>query len=442
MSQEPTDIVLLVHGIRDYALWQQTVRAALEEAGLHVEATSYGRFSLIEFIVPIPFFRRRAISAIWNQIRVVRQNNPTARISVVAHSFGTFVIANIMLKEFDARFHKVIFCGSVVPRSFPFERIQNRFEPPILNEVGTRDIWPAIAESITFGYGSAGTFGFLRPLARDRWHNGARHGYFLRPEFAIDFWLPFLKLGTIVPGAIEPEPTTTWLRLVSIFKAKYFLAGAMLLLLFWQSESVISAMSGSPTVAPPENVALTTPSLKLEPVSVPSVLTVAQTASPMDGYVPLGNLRFSEGASVSLVLQARLATDDKSTVFVNKVTLKVRKLSAETPKLGHLNPELIPGQGTATPRTYKVALKSENEFSIHFIDSKGGVHRVKGANLLSVGSTPDGLTFSRQETPQEAFSIDLRASGVGVWGISFEVGYIENGDVRDYTTPEIRIEHR
>jgi hypothetical protein len=62
-----------------------------------------------------------------------------------------------------------------------------------MNEVGTRDIWPAIAESITSGYGSAGTYGFLRPLVRDRWHNGAHHGYFLNPSFCKKFWVPFLK---------------------------------------------------------------------------------------------------------------------------------------------------------------------------------------------------------------------------------------------------------
>lgn len=36
-----THIVILIHGIRDYALWQNSIRSTLEEAGLVVEPTNY-----------------------------------------------------------------------------------------------------------------------------------------------------------------------------------------------------------------------------------------------------------------------------------------------------------------------------------------------------------------------------------------------------------------
>lgn len=91
------------------------------------------------------------------------------------------------------KFHRIIFCGSVIPYNFRFEQIQDQFSAPIINEVGTRDIWPAMAESITRGYGSAGTYNFRRPLVRDRWHNGAGHGYFLSSEFCSKYWIPFLR---------------------------------------------------------------------------------------------------------------------------------------------------------------------------------------------------------------------------------------------------------
>jgi alpha-beta hydrolase superfamily lysophospholipase len=161
-------VVLLVHGIRDFALWQNTIRSALEDTGFKVEAINYGRFNLLEFLVPVSFFRRKAIATVWNQIRIVKDINPDAFISVIAHSFGTFVISHLMQEAFEVKFHRVIFCGSVVGYEFPFEQLKDRFSPPIINEVGTRDIWPAIAESVTTGYGSAGTYGFRRPLVRDR----------------------------------------------------------------------------------------------------------------------------------------------------------------------------------------------------------------------------------------------------------------------------------
>jgi hypothetical protein len=216
-------IVILVHGIRDHALWQSTLRATLQKEGFQAELTNYGRMNLFQFLIPIKIFRAKAISDLWEQIRTVRQNHPAARVSVIAHSFGTFAVAQLMKEQFDLKFFRVIFCGSVVKYKFRFNHIQDRFKAPILNEVGTRDPWPALAKSMTTGYGSAGTYGFRRPLVRDRWHNGAGHNFFLSPTFCKKFWVPFLRTGEIVDGDLDPEPPRLWLRLVSLLPIKLLL---------------------------------------------------------------------------------------------------------------------------------------------------------------------------------------------------------------------------
>jgi hypothetical protein len=105
----------------------------------------------------------------------------------------------------------------------PILQFADRFATPILNEVGARDAWPAIAESVTWGYGSAGTYGFRRPRVRDRWHPGARHGYFLDPKFCRKYWIPFLKDGTIVEAASNPEAPPVWLKSLSVIRLKYVL---------------------------------------------------------------------------------------------------------------------------------------------------------------------------------------------------------------------------
>jgi hypothetical protein len=222
-------VVILVHGIRDFARWQTNVRDSLENEGFKSESTNYGRFNLIEFLLPLSYFRKRAIAEVWKQIRIIKQNNPDALLSVIAHSFGTYVVAHLMQENFDIAFHRVIFCGSVVRYGFSFEQFQNRFRQPIINEVGTRDIWPAMAESVTMGYGSAGTYGFRRPLTRDRWHNGARHGYFLNDKFCKKFWVPLLRDDKFISGEPTPEAPPLWIRIISIVKIKYVLA---LILLF------------------------------------------------------------------------------------------------------------------------------------------------------------------------------------------------------------------
>ncbi|UDF30024.1 UNVERIFIED_ORG: hypothetical protein LHK14_01505 [Roseateles sp. XES5] len=228
-------VVILIHGIRDWALWQNEVRKTLNEHGFEVDPTNYGRFGLFRFLLPIPYFRQLAIEKIERQIRISRSQpgREQAKFSIIAHSFGTLVAANILREGFELSLNRVIFCGSILPYDFPFEQFQNRFVGPLLNEVGTRDPWPATAQSVTWGYGSAGTYGFRRPLVRDRWHNGAGHGYFLAPNFCRKFWVPFLADGTIIEDTVQADQPPWWVSLISLLNLKYWLWPLLILGFGW-----------------------------------------------------------------------------------------------------------------------------------------------------------------------------------------------------------------
>jgi hypothetical protein len=232
MSQNVRPLVILVHGIRDIAGWEVEIADTLRGAGFDVEPTNYGRMNLIEFLLPIPFFREKAIETVWTQIQQARMLHPDAPISIIAHSFGTYIVANILRRQFTMKINRIIFCGSVVRFKFPFEQINDRFNSPILNEVGTADPWPALGESVTTGYGSAGTYGFLRPGVRDRFHNDAPHGYFLSAEFCKEWWVGFLRGDDPLPGD-KRKPPPLWVRLISIFKIKYFILLAIVLVAAW-----------------------------------------------------------------------------------------------------------------------------------------------------------------------------------------------------------------
>jgi len=228
---QPRQLVLLIHGIRDIARWQVEIAAPLESAGFAVEPTNYGRMNLIEFLLPISVFRSRALEEVWTQMQHAVMLHPNAEISIIAHSFGAYIVANILRRQFNLSVNRVIFCGSVVRFNFQFEQINERFNSPILNKVGTRDPWPAVAESLTTGYGSAGTYGFRRPGVKDRFHNGAGHGFFLNAAFCAKYWVPFLKDGTIIPGDLPAEIPPLWVRMISIFKLKYFITAIAVVLL-------------------------------------------------------------------------------------------------------------------------------------------------------------------------------------------------------------------
>lgn len=214
-------IVILVHGIRDRALWQSEVRSSLRAAGFMVELTNYGRFDIVRFLFPFPYFRRSVVKKIRDQIRTIKLQHPAADISIIAHSFGTYVISRVMREEFDIIFNRIVFCGGVYPQDIPFEQFSNRFLPPILNEVGARDYWPAVANSVTWGYGAPGTFGFREPLFEDRWHNNPGHSFFLTKDFCDRFWAPFMKNGTIVDGEDSPHTPHGLVEFISTFHIKY-----------------------------------------------------------------------------------------------------------------------------------------------------------------------------------------------------------------------------
>jgi hypothetical protein len=216
-------VVILVHGIRTRAIWQNELRKVLQEDGFIVQPTNYGYLDVVRFLIPWQPFAGAIVEEITRQIRHTLNINKGADCSIIAHSFGTFVIARMLRDHTDLEFKHIIFCGSVVPHKFRFEDYRGRFNLPLLNDVGTRDFWPVMAEIVTFGYGSAGTYGFRRPAVHDRWHNGFAHGDFLNPKFCMTYWAPFLRTGRIVEDHEAAEPPPWWMWALSTFQIRYVL---------------------------------------------------------------------------------------------------------------------------------------------------------------------------------------------------------------------------
>jgi hypothetical protein len=226
--------VILIHGIRTQALWQNELRKTLEKAGFVVQPTNYEYFDLLRFLFPWQLFAGPVVYNIEEQIRDALAMNNGADCSIIAHSFGTFVFTRLLTNKTDLEFNRIIVCGSVVPQRFRFSEYRKRFEPPLLNEVGTRDFWPVFAKVVTFGYGAAGTYGFRRPAIRDRWYNGKAHSDFLNPDFCRDYWVPFLREGTIIENDKEAERPPWWLWAVSVFQIKYLVLAAAAVFLYWR----------------------------------------------------------------------------------------------------------------------------------------------------------------------------------------------------------------
>ena len=89
----------------------------------------------------------------------------------------------------------------------------------------SRDIWPILAKSITWGYGSTGTFGFQTPGVRDWYHNLGHSDYFVT-GFAEEYWVPWIRNGVTKPTPYETgvrPPTPFFKNLLEIFPLKLVL---------------------------------------------------------------------------------------------------------------------------------------------------------------------------------------------------------------------------
>lgn len=203
--KEPEQVVFLLHGIRTQAEWQEPIADALtRDSTIEAIPIRYGYLDVIRFLLPFKVSRLPPVRRTATLMRDARDQRNRGRdparqvkLSVIAHSFGTYVFGSILEREPDLYFHRAILCGSILKAAFPWENYPHRFTAPIrrsrqvLNDCGYRDIWPVLAASATWGYGPSGRFGFGHPRVRDRFHQLA-HSEFLSAEFAARYWLPFL----------------------------------------------------------------------------------------------------------------------------------------------------------------------------------------------------------------------------------------------------------
>lgn len=219
--------VMLIHGIRTQAEWQQRVATAIEDnSEIKVIPTRYEFLDVVRFLVPFRAVRRRPVDRIAQLIR--DEHKRTQKISVIAHSFGSFIVAELLRNYSDIVFHRVILCGSIVKDDFPWDMYSWRIAPgenlewQVLNDCGMQDIWPVMAKSMTWGYGSSGRFGFGHNRVKDRYHNKS-HGDFFSYAFVINYWLPYLIGGQIDPGEMDRAPNSWLVSILTVFKVKYLI---------------------------------------------------------------------------------------------------------------------------------------------------------------------------------------------------------------------------
>jgi len=210
-------IIILLHGIRTFGGWQNRLSSTLDSAipGVHVHIYKYGYFSTLTFLIPV--LRNLVIRRFRRYLKDHISSSDQTRVDIVAHSFGTFVIARALsgLSPGERpKIHTLLLCGSVLKQLYPWDELvgPDRSVTRVINDCGSRDRWPLVAQLFVFGMGISGRRGFAGVTGKavgivNRFFPVEHSGFFTE-EFMGENWLPLFTGTEVLPGPelIPPTP--------------------------------------------------------------------------------------------------------------------------------------------------------------------------------------------------------------------------------------------
>lgn len=208
VEDDPNAIVLiLVHGIQTDGAWHRLVQNELSDVqNINVIESSYDCVTAAQLVGP---FRKGPIEDVTREMREARRREPRARMMVIAHSFGSYIISRILKDASDLEFERIVLCGSIIPRKFKWDLFaRNMAQSSILNHVGTEDFYPVLATFASVGYGASGRLGFKTGLVVDRFFKLGHSGFFT-PEHIRAHWRPFITNGHIEKSQWDTDKPTT-----------------------------------------------------------------------------------------------------------------------------------------------------------------------------------------------------------------------------------------
>ena len=170
-----------------------------------VENYHYGYFSVLAFLIPV--FRWLATRRFRRELLGIIRRYPDHDICLVAHSFGTHLVAWGLLGipvPARPRIETVILAGSVLRSDFPWgELLGDRTVGRVINDCGLEDNILLLSQIFILMTGMAGRLGFTGMTGRrlmNRHFHGTHSHYFLsgsKPSdnFMFRYWLPTLAHG-------------------------------------------------------------------------------------------------------------------------------------------------------------------------------------------------------------------------------------------------------
>lgn len=191
-------LIIPIHGILTRAQWMPELTALASIEGWAVAPFIYGK--RYPNILLIDYQKKAVIESFRSWISKIRAHYK-GPISIIAHSFGTYIIAKYLQDGGDIanEINSIILCGSILNENYNWaEHIDNGKIGAIMNIISQDDIFvknmPRWADSL---FGSAGYNGFncKHDFFTQVQSKILNHNNIIKEDVIINLWLPFLKMN-------------------------------------------------------------------------------------------------------------------------------------------------------------------------------------------------------------------------------------------------------
>ena len=134
--REVTDVVFVIHGIRDEGFWTEKVARRIQKMGEAQKmgkaegrtwaavTSSYGYFPMLSFLNPGA--REAKLGWLMEQYTDAKARYPAAMFHFVGHSHGTHLLARALEQYRAVTFGRIVFAGSVVPTGYDWSKYKTR----------------------------------------------------------------------------------------------------------------------------------------------------------------------------------------------------------------------------------------------------------------------------------------------------------------------------
>jgi len=205
-------VIYSIHGIMSYGGWQNQLDEYLISQNAEYKHIKF-QYNFLPFIsFLIPPLRKIEVNSFIKELQGLADQNRDVEVNIIAHSFGTYVVAKSLSKIpliSCPKVNRVILCGSVLKSRFQFQSIINKFNiSGILNDCAVADKALIGSQVFALGLGMGGRVGFKNTyseLLKNRYLNGS-HGTFFNNKTFSD-WVHFIDNKGIDSTDVREDPT-------------------------------------------------------------------------------------------------------------------------------------------------------------------------------------------------------------------------------------------